>query len=103
YIMQFNRWAQEEVEDFGFEVEGLTWVISYNEGRSGPDLLRYATSAYLLSWEWPKESGEDRIEPWILTTAKAATFLFLFLAAVGVMPWSRRLRGIRDEDPPSPQ
>jgi 4-amino-4-deoxy-L-arabinose transferase-like glycosyltransferase len=106
YITQFNTWAQEQVEDFGFEVEGLGWVVEYNAGRDGPDLLRYATSAYLLSWEWPKPQAEARIQPWILTTLKAATWLLLFLAAIGTMPWSRRLRGIREnhsnDDPPQP-
>ena len=94
YITQFNTWAKEEVEDFGFEVEGLGWVVEYNKGRDGPDLLRYATSAYLMSWEWPKAGAESKIQPWILTTLKAATWLLLFLAAMGALPWSRRLRGI---------
>jgi 4-amino-4-deoxy-L-arabinose transferase-like glycosyltransferase len=103
YITQFNRWAQQEVEDFGFEVEGLTWVVSYNAGRTGPDLIRYATSAYLTSWEWPKESEESAIPPWILTSLKAATALILLLAAIGLMPWSKRLRGISpDEHVPQP-
>jgi 4-amino-4-deoxy-L-arabinose transferase-like glycosyltransferase len=105
YITQFNTWAQQEVEDFGFEVEGLGWVVEYNAGRDGPDLLRYATSAYLLSWEWPKAGAESRIQPWILTTLKGATWLLLFLGVVGVMPWSRRLRGLPAlaTDEPAPQ
>jgi hypothetical protein len=103
YITQFNRWAQQEVEDFGFEVEGLTWVVSYNAGRTGPDLIRYATSAYLTSWEWPKESEESAIPAWILTSLKAATAIILLLAAIGLMPWSKRLRGISpDEHVPQP-
>jgi 4-amino-4-deoxy-L-arabinose transferase-like glycosyltransferase len=104
YITQFNRWAQESVEDFGFEVEGIGWVSYYNEGRTGPELARYATSAYLFSWEWPKVSassggsGRDPstdhgVPAWILTVLKSATVAFLLLAAVGMMPWSRRLRG----------
>jgi hypothetical protein len=114
YITQFNRWAQESVEDFGFEVEGLTWVVQYNAGRTGPELAKYATSAYLFSWEWPKPTDEapgngrdptvEQFVPgWIQTTLKAATVLFLVLAAVGMLPWSRRLRGVRDDDPPAPQ
>ena len=98
YITQFNVWAQEKVEDFGFEVEGIGWVATYNAGRTGPDLVRYATSAYLLSWEWPKLSEEPKIQPWILTTLKAATVLVLMLAGVGAMPWSKRLRGLRDDE-----
>jgi hypothetical protein len=35
----------------------------------------------------------------VLTTLKAATWLLLFLAVIGAMPWSRRLRGIREGDP----
>jgi hypothetical protein len=103
YITQFNRWAQEQVEDFGFEVEGLSWVVPYNAGRSGPDLVRYATSAYLLSWEWPKTTTEDKTQPWIVSSLKFATVLFLVLATVGMMPWSRRLRGIHEGDLPPPE
>jgi 4-amino-4-deoxy-L-arabinose transferase-like glycosyltransferase len=99
YITQFNRWAQEAVEDFGFEVEGIGWVVPYNAGRTGPDLIRYTTSAYLLSWEWPRERETFQTPQWILTTFKAATVFFLLLAAVGMMPWSRRLRGVSDDEP----
>ncbi|MDB5319061.1 MAG: hypothetical protein JWN40_692, partial [Phycisphaerales bacterium] len=103
YITQFNRWAQAAVEDFGFEVEGLTWVVEYNAGRTGPDLLRYATSAYLTSWEWPKVRQEAAIPAWIVTSLKAATTIMLLLAAIGLMPWSKRLRGISpDEASPQP-
>jgi 4-amino-4-deoxy-L-arabinose transferase-like glycosyltransferase len=105
YITQFNTWAQDNVEDFGFEVEGLGWIGPYNAGRTGPQLARYVGSAYLFSWEWPKPytpgerlSGDpstDRtIPPWILTTLKSTATLFLILAAFGAMPWSRRLRGL---------
>src|SRR5258706_6433681 len=38
YITQFNRWEQKWVEDFGFEVEGLTWVVEESAGRTGPAL-----------------------------------------------------------------
>jgi len=97
YITQFNRWAQESVEDFGFEVEGLSWVVPYNAGRTGPDLLRYATSAYLYSWEWPKESEQRMTSPWILNGLEAAVTLVLVLAVIGLMPWSARLRGLPDD------
>jgi 4-amino-4-deoxy-L-arabinose transferase-like glycosyltransferase len=96
YITQFNRWAQETVEDFGFEVEGIGWVVPYNRGRTGPDLIRYTTSAYLMSWEWPRENEKFETPQWILTTLKAATMLFIALAAIGMLPWSRRLRGVEE-------
>lgn len=114
YITQFNVWAQEKVEDFGFEVEGLGWIGPYNAGRTGPQLARYVASAYLLSWEWPKpvtpgerlsaDPSTDRTVPvWILASLKAATTFFLLLAVVGAMPWSRRLRGLNpDETLPQP-
>jgi 4-amino-4-deoxy-L-arabinose transferase-like glycosyltransferase len=108
YITQFNTWAQDNVEDFGFEVEGLGWIGPYNAGRTGPQLARYVGSAYLFSWEWPKpvtpgerlsaDPSTDRtVPPWILTTLKSTATLFLILAAFGAMPWSRRLRGLDPE------
>ena len=114
YMTQFNRWVQDQVEDFGFEVEGLGWIGPYNEGRTGPELVRYAASAYLFSWEWPKSvhsskrpaadpSTERGIPTWILIGLKTATALFILLAAAGAMPWSRKLRGIRDDEPTPPQ
>jgi 4-amino-4-deoxy-L-arabinose transferase-like glycosyltransferase len=117
YMTQFNKWVQEEVEDFGFEVEGLGWVVEYNRDRTGPELLRYATSAYLFGWEWPREikpenAGvpraraailEDATPSWILAGLQSATVMFLMIAAVGAMPWSRALRGIQPDAAPSPQ
>jgi hypothetical protein len=77
------------------------------------DLVRYASSAYLMSWEWPKPvhvsarsgdpSTERGVAPWILAGLKTATVMFLLLAAVGMMPWSARLRGVKEGEATPPQ
>jgi hypothetical protein len=89
YITQFNRWAQEEVEDIGFEVEGLNWVIQYNAGRTGPELALNSVTAYLFSWETPNPSMPGRTPAWVVATFTSLMALFLGLAAVGAMPWRR--------------
>jgi 4-amino-4-deoxy-L-arabinose transferase-like glycosyltransferase len=97
YITQFNRWAQEAVEDIGFEVEGLNWVRSYNAGRTGPELALSAVTAYLFSWESPNPRLHPRTPAWVTTTFPALMAIFLVLMAVGAMPWSRRMRGLGEE------
>jgi hypothetical protein len=99
YITQFNRWAQEEVEDIGFEVEGLNWVVQYNRGRTGPELALNSVTAYLFSWETPNPSMDGRTPAWVVATFTSLMALFLVLAAVGAMPWSRRLRGFTTPEP----
>jgi len=98
YMTQFSRFVQQEVEDFGFEVEGLGWVVPYNAGRTGADLVNYAASAYLTGWETPKATDDGKVEPWILGSLKASAAIFLLMAAVGMLPWSRRLRGLGPTD-----
>jgi hypothetical protein len=93
YITQFNRWAQEEVEDIGFEVEGLGWVIQYNAGRTGPELALNSVTAYLFSWETPNTTMPGHTPAWVIATFTSLMALFLVLAAVGALPWSKRLRG----------
>ena len=72
YITQFNRWAQEEVEDIGFEVEGLGWVIQYNAGRTGPELALNSVTAYLFSWETPNTSMPGQTPPWVVGAVHVA-------------------------------
>jgi hypothetical protein len=59
----FDRWS-ENVEEHGWDDSnsgsGLTWIDAILRGRDDGDLVRFAASAYLLSWEWPADAYEGR-------------------------------------------
>lgn len=96
YKETFNAWAIKDEQHYGFDVEGLGWVVPYNRGRTGPDLVQYSAPAYLFSWEWPKKNNVPSMRPWVYAVLSTATVGLLLLAAVGALPWSARLRGVRE-------
>jgi hypothetical protein len=53
YQLGFNRWSQR-IDEVGFaSASGLAWVETVNMGRSGPDLVVSAGTAFAYGWEWP--------------------------------------------------
>jgi len=58
HYLRYNRWT-ERVEETGWGASGLGWVPGVLSGRSGPNLALFATSAYLYSWEWTRETYDD--------------------------------------------
>jgi hypothetical protein len=125
HYFAFNRW-REKVEDNGWNsASGLGWVPQVLSGRTGPDMALYVATAYLFSWEWPRESyriddPSNRPDPSLrvagsemfqgynipkmacagLMTAVAVIFV---CCGVGLLPWPRRWRGeLPGEGPPEP-
>jgi hypothetical protein len=98
YYGGFNRWNQRIAEYGWGRASGLSWIPRQNEGRDGLDLVRYVTSAYLLSWEWPQPSAERSIDPQVLAGLKAVIVLILGLCLAGLFPWRAR-----DDRPPPPR
>jgi len=96
YYQYFNKY-QERTEE-RWSNSGITWVADYNRGRSGPEVVLYTASAYLLSWEWPKDAARPTLRPWVFQLGSGATAAMFVLFALGAMAWPARLRGA---DPPA--
>jgi hypothetical protein len=121
YYLSFDRW-DDQLVDTGWEsASGLTWIRQVIGDREGPDLLRFATSAWLYSWEWPIDSynpdggfnyrntsdafrlmlkGSD-IPPKVYAGLASAVVLTLLIAALGLLPWPAKWRGAKPSDPPT--
>ena len=116
----FNKWnektgglvpekkdAEDRTNFETWDASGINWVEDYQEGRTGPDLVLHTATAFLYSWEWPKDeqlteieqsTGRPVIPPWIVSAGIAAFVLILSLMALGALPWGRRLRPKADAD-----
>lgn len=53
YYTRFNQWTHK-LEKEGWQSSGLAWIGPTVEGRKGGGMLLEASSAFLLSWEWPR-------------------------------------------------
>ena len=88
YKLGFNRWDQQ-VTELGFASgSGIGWVEQYNKGRTGPDLILSATTAHLLSWEWPLKSthfADLGIDPRVEHQLKGWSVGILLLMAIGAV------------------
>lgn len=117
----FNRW-KDRVEDSGWNsASGLGWVPQVLQDRTGPDMVLYVSTAYLFSWEWPRstykvdDAGQSdpslrtagsemfqgfNIPRWICAGLMAAVTIIYVCCGIGLMPWSRKWRGEKPDDPP---
>ncbi|HTL30445.1 MAG TPA: glycosyltransferase family 39 protein [Tepidisphaeraceae bacterium] len=68
---------------------GIFWVPWYNQGRSTSELVLYATTAFLFSWEYPPAGQVPTIPPRAYKILIAATWILIGLLALGVFPWRR--------------
>jgi hypothetical protein len=90
YYEKYSRLVDRaNTQDFD-EAAGLSWVPGYNAGRTGPSHVLYATSAFLMSWEWPKDEDLNLVSPDLRHPRMAMTIALIALAALGVFPWRRR-------------
>jgi hypothetical protein len=89
YYVQFNKYV-DRISDKGWNGSGLQWVPMYNAGRDGPDLLRYAQSAFLTGWEGPKKSEESQVRVRTLRLLTGGFWGIVGFAALGLLPWPRR-------------
>jgi len=125
YYVSYDRWSTQVAES-GWDSAGLTWVPDVIGGRDGPDLLRFATSAWLYSWEWPSDKYDPEnpdqiiygsrgrsssegfagmlqgrnINPKVYAGLATAVILTLCIAALGLLPWPAKWRGVKANDPP---
>ena len=61
YYLKFNH-DLDRVEEYGWQDSGLHWIDNYNRERDGFELIRYASTAFLTSWEWPRLTQERTID-----------------------------------------
>ncbi len=105
YYAKFNLWT-ERVEDVGWSTSGLGWVGGFFNGdRTGVEHYQYATSAFLMGWEYPRDDYVDndasRPIPDSLITGPETVFAeMLVILALGLLPWPLTLRPRRDLDVP---
>jgi hypothetical protein len=121
YYAAYDRWSTQVVETGWDQAAGLNWVPQVIGGRDGADLLRFASSAWLYSWEWPSDrfnpdspNGEQNterafrsmlqgsdIDPKVYAGLATAVVLTFFIAALGLLPWPAKWRGVKADDPPT--
>lgn len=87
----------ERVEENPWE-SGIGWVRDYNRDRAGPDLIKFAASAFTMSWEWPTQEMVDNIPIRTFRTMALSCYGLLLIAMVALFPWrqwrwSKRLAG----------
>jgi hypothetical protein len=94
YYWRFNKVEERTERETIEDASGFGWLTSYNQGRSGPDDVLYATTAYLISWEWPRDVDARLVPRARLTWMETASVALLVLAGLGMFPWPERWRGI---------
>lgn len=98
YYTGFNRYF-DRIDKRGWGTTGIQWVEMYNRGRQAVDYVKYTSTAYLFSWEWPRKFDKPRIDdqadvhPRNLRLLKGASITMFGFLAIGVLPWPRRWRG----------
>ncbi len=74
YYLNFNRFKQDIDEGDWRRDSRIGWVEEYNRGRDGGDLVGYAATSFLMSWEWTMPQEEQFVEPRVLKLLHGATF-----------------------------
>ncbi len=104
FYMTANKFVAN-ISDHGWNASQLQWVDPYNQGRGGIDLVKYTSTAFLTSWEWPKARAEwNDIDPQASGLLVAYVIAMGAILAFGVFPWkSQRVRPLLDLNvPPEP-
>jgi len=79
----FTDWENRVSENWSSS--GVQWVNGYNAERGGADLATFASTAFLMSWEWPVKSWQSGIDPRVLKTLMTVSVAFGLLAGVGLL------------------
>lgn len=99
YFTKFNHWNQD-VDQRGWGASGIGWVNWYNGHRTGPELVRYASTAFLNGWEWPRDDYLTHIDPPLYTGPRDLSVELLALLGIAALPWPLIWRPKRELDPP---
>jgi hypothetical protein len=105
YYSKFNIWT-ERVEQVGWSTSGLGWVGGFFNGdRTGVEHYQYATSAFLMGYEYPRDDYVEKdanspIADELVTGPETAFAEIVIILAAALLPWPLFLRPRRDLDPP---
>ncbi|MCC6239010.1 MAG: glycosyltransferase family 39 protein [Phycisphaerales bacterium] len=99
YYAFFNPFGQK-IEEKGWSYTGIEWVTRRNKQHSAIEQTVDSLSAYLLAWDFIPEGNVRQMTPSRVTAATAGFGLVLGLCLLGALPWSKKLRGDRFDDPP---
>jgi hypothetical protein len=86
YYYDFNRFL-ERIDQNGWGGTGINWVDRYNTGRSGPSLVGFTASAFLTSWEWPRDADLGQVAPRTLRLLTIGVLSIAAALALGLLPW----------------
>ena len=81
----------DRVERNGYWEVGIFWVDTYNRERGGDDLVKFTTSAFAFSWEWPPKSQIEIIPERTYKAFTLSGYVLLGIALVSMFPWRRRV------------
>ena len=101
YYSTFNKFVDQVLPQDGslnanVDSAGLGWVERYVEGREGPNLVMFNSTAYLTGWEWAKHDWWKTIPPDVRTTMVVLSSTLLIALVIGMLPWrSTAARNIR--------
>jgi hypothetical protein len=85
YYLDFNQYLSRVQQ--GWNGTGIEWVDIYNLGRTGPGLVECTASAFLASWEWPREADTPRIAPRTLRLLTSGVLSIAATLALGLLPF----------------
>ena len=88
YYRFFNHYV-DRLNEYGWDESGLQWVDSYNRGRDGFDLVTFASTAFLISWEWPRIVDERYLDVRALRLLRGSIYVIVTLLALGLIPWRK--------------
>lgn len=110
FYTHFSNGATKAVDRDDWGELGIGWVKRFNDGRTGPDLVRYTATDYLYSWEWPRiipkvplqfrdpmDSEQRDIPPWVEKTGKSIAVILLVILVIGLFRWPQNLT-VRNDD-----
>jgi 4-amino-4-deoxy-L-arabinose transferase-like glycosyltransferase len=87
--------------ELNWTATGIFWLGPYNEGRDGFDLTRYAATAFLYNWEWPRLVDQPEVRERTLKLLKWAGIALFALLAIGLLPWRRHVDSEAAHGPPA--
>ena len=98
YYFKYNHWLQN-IDQQGWGASGIGWIEQF-QTQTGPELVRYTSTNFLMGWTWPQEESERNIAAWLVKWSRIGAEVIAGLLVLALLPWPLVLRPRRDLDPP---